>query len=112
VEGRKKGLIATEDIPRGMCILSQNPIITIPEYDLNRKSLLASICQQVSALGENQRKAFITMYNIHDYENVAEQYLGIVRTNGLPIGDNGAGSGIFLEACHINHAHDDNAQKG
>ncbi|OCK83190.1 SET domain-containing protein 5 [Lepidopterella palustris CBS 459.81] len=51
------------------------------------------------------------MHNIHAYRNTAEQYLGIVRTNALPIGTNGIDGGIFLEACRINHACDNNAQK-
>ncbi|GJC90558.1 SET domain-containing protein 5 [Colletotrichum liriopes] len=51
------------------------------------------------------------MHNIHPYRNTAEQYLGIFQTNSLPaeaVGDKGA---IFLEACRINHACDNNAQK-
>lgn len=51
------------------------------------------------------------MHNIHAYRNAAEQYLGIVRTNALPIETNGSEGGIFLEACRINHACDNNAQK-
>ncbi|KDN66409.1 hypothetical protein CSUB01_12305 [Colletotrichum sublineola] len=51
------------------------------------------------------------MHNIYPYTNAAEQYLGIFQTNSLPtetVGDKGA---IFLDACRINHACDNNAQK-
>ncbi|KAF2179638.1 hypothetical protein K469DRAFT_716138 [Zopfia rhizophila CBS 207.26] len=51
------------------------------------------------------------MHNLYPYQNVAEQSLGIIRMNGLPIETNGIGGGVFLEACRINHACDNNAQK-
>lgn len=51
------------------------------------------------------------MHNIHAYRNATEQYFGIVRTNALPIETNISEAGIFLEACRINHACDNNAQK-
>lgn len=40
-----------------------------------------------------------------------EQYVGIIRTNALPIENGETGGGIFLEASRINHACDNNAQK-
>jgi hypothetical protein len=51
------------------------------------------------------------MHNIHPYRNAAEQYFGIVRTNSLPAEAVGDQRAIFLEACRINHACDNNAQK-
>lgn len=48
------------------------------------------------------------MHNIHTDES-ASKYLGIIRTNALPFGRDEAG--IFLDACRINHACDNNAQK-
>jgi hypothetical protein len=51
------------------------------------------------------------MHNIYPYQNAAEQSFGIIRTNSLPIEAEGIGGGIFLEACRINHACDNNAQK-
>ena len=111
VPGKGKGLIAIEKISKGTRILSEEPIITmsdnINESDIEQ--LQISICQQVDALSEHQRRAFLSMHNIHAYRNAAEQCFGIFRTNGLPI-DTSEG-GIFLEACRINHACDNNAQK-
>ena len=51
------------------------------------------------------------MHNIHLYGKAAEQYLGIIRTNSLPVETDGDKGVIFLEACRINHACDNNAQK-
>jgi hypothetical protein len=114
VPGKGKGLVAIEKISKGTRILSEEPIITvpgIPRNDPDNEQLRTSICQQVNALSEHQRRAFLSMHNIHAYRNAAEQYLGIIRTNALPIGTEGNEGAIFLEACRINHACDNNAQK-
>ncbi|KAK0517249.1 hypothetical protein JMJ35_000404 [Cladonia borealis] len=110
--GKGKGLVAIEKIPKGTRILSEEPVVTVPCNEQASEQLQISICQQVDALSEHQRQAFLSMHNIHVYGNTAEQYLGIVRTNGLPIETSeGERGGIFFEACRINHACDNNAQK-
>ena len=111
VSGKGKGLVAIEKISKGTRILSEEPIITVPRNEPDSERLRASICQQVNTLSERQRRAFLSMHNIHEYRSAAEQYLGIVRTNALPIETDGSGGGIFLEACRINHACDNNAHK-
>ncbi|KAI1660272.1 hypothetical protein F4813DRAFT_387134 [Daldinia decipiens] len=108
--GKGKGLVAREKISKGTRILSEEAVVTL-SASVGSERLRTSICQQVEALSENQRRDFLSMHNIHPYRNTAEQYLGIFRTNSLPVeavGDKGA---IFLEACRINHACDNNAQK-
>ncbi|MCJ1434089.1 hypothetical protein MMC27_003455 [Xylographa pallens] len=50
------------------------------------------------------------MHNIYA-DDPASRYLGIIRTNALPFGDDVEEGGIFLDACRINHACDNNAQK-
>ena len=111
VLGKGKGLVAVEKIFKGTRILSEEPIITVPRNEPDTGRLRKSICQQVDALGEHQRRAFLSMHNLHAYSNPAEQYLGIVRTNALPIETNTSEVAIFLKACRINHSCDNNAQK-
>lgn len=112
VPGRGKGLVATMRISKGTRILSEEPIIiTTPLNETSIGQIRTSIKRQVDALDENRRRAFLSMHNIHTYGNATEEYLGIVKTNGLPIEDDGIDGGIFLEACRINHACDNNAQK-
>lgn len=111
VPGKGKGLVAIEKIPKGTRILSEEPIIVIPGNSLNIEQLQISIHQQVANLSENQRRAFLSMHNIHPYSNAAERYVGIVRTNSLPAAADADEGAIFLEACRINHACDNNAQK-
>ncbi|KAK2738648.1 hypothetical protein FQN57_006966 [Myotisia sp. PD_48] len=111
VPGKGKGLIALEKISKGTRILCEEPIITIPQHEPDSERLQASIGQQVDALTEYQRQVFLSMHNIHTYSNAAERYMGIVRTIALPIGTDGLDGGIFLDACRVNHACDNNSQK-
>jgi hypothetical protein len=94
----------------GTRILSEEPIIRVPEAALDSQTLLASIRRQADALTPDQRRAFLSMHNIHA-DDAASRYLGIIRTNALPFGDDVREVGIFLDACRINHACDNNAQK-
>ncbi|TWU70611.1 hypothetical protein ED733_001284 [Metarhizium rileyi] len=110
IPGKGKGLVATEEIPKGTRILSEEALIIVDET-ASSKTLLTSICKQVEALSEPQRRVFLSMRNIHPYENAANQYHGIIRTNCLPADVSGYESAIFPEACRINHACDNNAQK-
>ncbi|KAL9008300.1 MAG: hypothetical protein Q9173_006558 [Seirophora scorigena] len=80
VLGKGKGLVAIENISRGTRILSQEPIITVPRNE-DSEQLRISTYQQVGALGEHQRRAFLSMHSIHAYRNAAEQYHGINRWN-------------------------------
>lgn len=111
VQGKGKGLVAIKKISKGTRILSEEPIVTVPGNEPDKEHLRISICQQVDALSEDHRRAFLSLHNIHPYKSTTEQYLGIVRTNGLPIETDRSEGGIFLEACRINHACDNNAQK-
>ncbi|KAF2679583.1 SET domain-containing protein [Lentithecium fluviatile CBS 122367] len=111
VPGKGKGLVAIENIPKGTRILSEQPVITTPERQRDNEWLKTHISQQVDSLSEHQRQSFLSMHNLYPYQNVAEQSLGIIRTNSLPIEADGIGGGVFLEACRINHACDNNAQK-
>ena len=109
IPGKGKGLVATQDILKGTRILSEQPIIVVPRKEQNSELLWLIISSQVDELDEHRRQSFLTLHNIHSYEDIAMQYFGIIRTNALPT--NKSEGGIFLEACRINHACDNNAQK-
>jgi hypothetical protein len=111
VPGKGKGLVATTDIPRGTRILEESPVVTIPDRPRDDEWLKAHISQQVDSLNEQKRQSLLSMHNVYPYSNIFEQCLGIIRTNALPVEADGIGGGLFLEACRINHACDNNAQK-
>ncbi|KAH8699373.1 hypothetical protein GQ44DRAFT_753649 [Phaeosphaeriaceae sp. PMI808] len=89
VPGRGKGLVAIENIPKGTRILLEKP---------DDEWLKTHISQQVDSLSELQRQSFLSLHNLYPYQNVAEQPMELE-------------GGVFLEACRINHACDNNAQK-
>lgn len=82
----------------------------MPEAVPDTPALRASIYKQVDALTPNQRQGFLSMHNIYAGDAVS-RYLEITRTNTLSFGDRVREAGIFPDACRINHACDDNAQK-
>ncbi len=111
VAGKGKGLVATRKIPRGTRILSEKPAIRVPEAVLDTRAPSENyLSKQVNALTPDQKRAFLSMHNIYADGSIS-QYLGIILTNALPFGDYTSEGGIFLEACRINHACDNNAQK-
>jgi hypothetical protein len=80
VLGKGKGLVATRKIHRGTRILSEDPIVRVPEAVLGRQTLPAFIRRQVDALTADQRQAFLSMHNIYA-DDPASRY--------LPRGDSG-----------------------
>ncbi|KAG6127886.1 hypothetical protein E4U12_005583 [Claviceps purpurea] len=108
VPNKGKGLVAIRNIPRGTRILSEKPMITMPTGKTmeERRKL---ICQKMDSLSNDQRHAFLSMHNVYPFNDTAEQYIGIFRTNGLPTKEFPDEAAIFLEACRINHDCDNNA---
>ncbi|KAF1979160.1 hypothetical protein BU23DRAFT_595128 [Bimuria novae-zelandiae CBS 107.79] len=78
VPDKGKGLIAIKNIARDTRILSERPIITTPEGQRDDAWLKKHISHQVAALSEQQRESFLSMHNIHPYQDDAEQFLGII----------------------------------
>ncbi|KAF2010835.1 SET domain-containing protein [Aaosphaeria arxii CBS 175.79] len=110
VPGKGKGLIALKDIPVGARIVSETPFLTSGLGVANLEQLQIQVYQQVSSLSESQQQAFLSLHNIYPYISSAAKYRGIFRTNALPIGPSLQLGGVFLIACRINHACDNNAQ--
>ncbi|KAG6132050.1 hypothetical protein E4U12_003370 [Claviceps purpurea] len=124
IPGKGKGLVATRNIPKGTRILSEQHLITIPT-DLDHEEGRKSICRQLEALSNDQRRAFLSLHNAYpcnDMEDsdktkdadkvkdAAEQYLDIFSTNALPMCEDDQDNGsIFLMACRINHDCESNA---
>ncbi|KAG5934512.1 hypothetical protein E4U60_003810 [Claviceps pazoutovae] len=104
IPGKGKGLVATRHIPKGTRILCEEPLFAIPNVmDLEKRCRF--ICQQVDSLSNEQRQAFLSMHNIHPFNDTEERDIGIFETNSLPAGGMPIPHtrAIFLEACRINH---------
>ncbi|KAF7955659.1 hypothetical protein EAE96_004585 [Botrytis aclada] len=104
VPGKGKGLVATQQIPKGTRIIEERPVMTRPK----RVPTGYSLRNQFEALNDQQRQAFLSLENIHPHNNLDERYFGIFKTNALPMRNEDEG-GLFIEACRINHACDNNA---
>lgn len=108
VPGKGKGLVATEDIPKGTRFLCEEPIIISPQRAPDQEWPQEHVRQQVESLTKDQRHTFLALDNIYPYNDVTEQYYGIVKTNAYAIENQAA---VFPEAARINHACDRNAMK-
>ncbi|KAG6299771.1 hypothetical protein E4U45_004312 [Claviceps purpurea] len=104
VPGKGKGLVATRNIPKGTRILSEQALFTITYVtDVQERQRLIS--QQVDLLSNDQRDAFLSMHNVHTFNDTARRYLGIFQTNSLPAEGISTpyNRAICLQTCRINH---------
>lgn len=106
VPGKGKGLVATQRITKGTCILSEAPVVAItlspPTKDVEK------LWSPVTNLPVGHRQAFEALAKCHPYENTFGLYLSVVRTNSFRIRDGVAG--VCIIASRINHACISNAQ--
>ncbi len=107
--GKGRGLVAAEKILKGTRILGEEPILKFPGDKEFTKKLQKVIRKKVARLSEDKKQEFLSLTNIHSYNNDAERYVGIILTNGLRTSDK-TKAGIFLNASRINHACDSNSQ--
>ncbi|KAB8296669.1 hypothetical protein EYC80_002093 [Monilinia laxa] len=117
VPGKGIGLVAIQDIPKGTRIICEAATLTGPN-NLPVEELRRCLVEQFHALSKHQQKEFLALSNIRQFKDASELYCGIYCTNALPLNeiDSSGGyltqadrGGIFLEACRINHACDENA---
>ncbi|KAG6304580.1 hypothetical protein E4U45_001360 [Claviceps purpurea] len=110
IPGKGKGLVATRNIPKGMRILSERPLIHAPFNSSNeqRKKMVYS---QVQALNEKERDIFLSFPNRYSFSDSATRYNGIFRTSSILYQTEPQNKtfAIFPEACRINHDCDENA---
>ncbi|KAG6030568.1 hypothetical protein E4U19_000407 [Claviceps sp. Clav32 group G5] len=98
IPGKGKGLVATQNIPKGTRILCEEPLFTIPIVPDFQRERFRLICLQVALLSGDQRDAFLSMHNIYPPRDPVEEYSQTTQTRG-----------IYLEACRLNHDCQNNA---
>ncbi|KAM0252572.1 hypothetical protein ACHAQJ_007655 [Trichoderma viride] len=108
IPGKGQGVIATSKIPKGTRILSEAPIFKMPRIGSDRKVVNDLIIKAVKGLSKTDQRAFFSLHNAHGRDH--SPFLGIARTNALPLGSEAHEGGIFLEASRINHSCQHNAQ--
>jgi hypothetical protein len=107
ISGKGKGLIATQRIPKGTCLISESPLFKtsqIQSSDVERE-----IIRIIKSLPKEQQRAFLSLHN--NNPGKGEPFSNIVRSNGYPLGPSSEDGGIFLNIARINHACLANAQQ-
>ena len=106
--GKGQGLVATSRIRKGTRILSEAPILKVPRDTSDLQAVESVIVEQLKTLCRDQQRAFFALPNAHGKHY--SPFLGIARTNVLPLGSRAREGGLFLEASRINHSCTHNAQ--
>ena len=96
------GLIATQTIPRGNRILSEKPIFTVSRIGDNHDLINQLIANKLKQVSRKNQRAFLSLHN--NFRGSLGPFLGIVKTNALPLGPDAIEGGLFLQASRINHA--------
>lgn len=115
IDGKGKGMVATQKIAKGTRILAEAPIFRVPRDNPDARAVGQIVADEINRLTEDQKRAFLDLTNC--YPTAASgptglhgHLLGIARTNVLPLGSNARSGGVFLEASRINHSCRHNAQ--
>ena len=110
------GLVAAKNIKKGCRILAEKPIFTIPRRWNGDDAINRIIAVKLQPLPKEEQRAFFALHN--NFPCSTTPFLGITKTNALPLGTDAVEGGIFLQASRINHAclpncqHTWNAKRG
>ncbi|KAG9494754.1 hypothetical protein J7337_013893 [Fusarium musae] len=108
VQGKGQGLFATSKIHKGTRILSEAPIFKIPRDEPDIEVVDHAIIRALKILDRDHQRAFFGLHNAYGKSHTP--FLGIARTNALPLGSEAREVGIFLDASRCNHSCQANAQ--
>ncbi|RDL31902.1 uncharacterized protein BP5553_09304 [Venustampulla echinocandica] len=110
IPGKGLGVIATSKIPKGTRLLSESPIFKVPRNMSNAdfRAVEGIIVEGLKTVSKDQQRAFFSLHNSHGKSR--GPFLGIAKTNVLPLGSDALQGGLFLEASRINHSCRHNAQ--
>ena len=100
--GRGLGLIAVQEIPKGCRIFAEEPIFTIPRLANNNSEISKIIAAKLQKATKDTQRDFFALHN--NFAGSLSPFLGIVKTNTLPLGTEAMEGGIFLQASRINHS--------
>ncbi|GFP52691.1 hypothetical protein ACSS6W_003222 [Trichoderma asperelloides] len=109
IPGKGRGLIAISNIPKGTRILSELPLFRISYTESNRQVLTGHIAKALKYLDDTKQRAFLDLQNVYGIGD--GPFLGIARSNVMPLGPEAPEGGLFLDASRINHSCRPNGQK-
>jgi hypothetical protein len=100
IPGKGKGLVATQTIHPGTCLISERPLFTTAE--INSSDVERELVRIVKALPKESQRAFLSLHN--NSPGGKEPFSNIVRSNGYPLGPSSDVGGIFPNIARINHS--------
>ncbi|KAH7329720.1 hypothetical protein B0I35DRAFT_48727 [Stachybotrys elegans] len=108
VPSKGQGVIATRKIHKGTRIISEAPMFKVPRDEPSIQAVDDAIIRALKSLDRDDQRAFFSLCNA--YGKAHSPFLGIARTNVLPLGSEAREGGLFLEASRVNHSCRHNAQ--
>ena len=108
IPGKGQSVIATSKILKGTRILSESPLFKVPRHATDTRIVSDLIIKELKGLTREEQRAFFSLHNAHGSSQ--SPFLGIARTNVLPLGSGASEGGLFLEASRLNHSCRHNAQ--
>ncbi|KAI6841288.1 hypothetical protein KC340_g2528 [Hortaea werneckii] len=106
VPGKGKGLIASQSIPKGTCIISEPPLFTTDALE-DPNNIEKDLGRIVRSLSKEGQRAFLSLHNNNPG---SDPFSNIIRSNGYPLGPSSDIGGIFPLVARINHSCLPNAQ--
>jgi hypothetical protein len=105
VPGQGKGLVVTQDVTPGTCLLSEAPLITTEiitsfDMDVTEQQLLGALNKLPKAYQERYR----SLHNNFSDSDPTHPLSGIVRSNAYPLGVEEEVGGVFADIARINHS--------
>ena len=95
--GRGKAVIANADIPAGILIIAESPLLSISK----RNESITGLNEAFQALDHDDlRKTYL---NLHNAWPAVDRMKGVYKTNSILLGDSGR-AGVFARICRINHS--------
>ena len=106
--GKGSGLLATQKISKGRRILAEKPLFIVSRRGYDRRSASLAVAAKLQQLSRDDQRTFFSLHN--NFDKSWSPFLGIVKTNALPLGSEATEGGIFPVASRINHACSPNCQ--
>ena len=100
IPGKGRGLVARSDIPEGTRILSEKPLLMIPN-NMSNEQLEARLARDLKALDKSQQRHFFSLHNSYTDKYVLG---GIFKTNSMACGSDLSAIAIFPTISFINHS--------
>lgn len=97
--GKGKGLVASQTILPGTCLISENPLFTTAE--IKTGDVEKELVRIVRGLPKDSQRAFLSLHNNNPGR---EPFSNIIRSNGYPLGPSSDVGGIFPNIARINHS--------